>query len=361
MKLLILLMTLAAPGWGAWSVCKAVTVNSGQVTSGPHSNFKMVISGTYSWLASTGNGGVMTDAQGDDLRVYSTSDCSTTAIAYQRVHWTATGVIELWVRVSSMDNGSVVYIGAGDAGVTTDGSNAAGVWAEEHAVYLFPDGSTLSALDSGPNGYTLTNTGVAATSGKIDGAAAFDGGASGDNLVTSASAATAYTTMSTCVWINATGFDTTARRVYQNGNLMDQIFGDTTNNFVFNAGWTTANGAWYTTLPSTGSWQHVCVTYDGGSTANDPVIYVNGSSQSVTETVAPSGSKVTSTGTLIIGNRPGNDRTWNGSIDTFVRVQETIWSAGLIATMYNNQNAPDTFYTISDQNSGTRRRIVVVQ
>lgn len=359
--ILILAALLASPGWGAWSVCKKLTVNSGQVTGGPHSNFRWVISGTYSWLASTGNGGVITDAQGDDFRLYSTADCSTTAVSYHRVKWTDTGVVEIWV-ISTIDNGSEFYIGAGDSGVTTDGSSAATVWSGMHAVWLLPDGTTLSDSDSGPNAYTLTNTGVAAAAGKIDGGAAFDGGASTDKL-SNASATTSYTTMSQCVWLNVSAVDSTARRIHNAGAspLLDQAFIYTTNGLEFQAGWDGTIGAWYATAPSTSTWHLFCVTYDGSATTNDPIFYVDGASVSITEAAAPSGNKNTGTTEFSIGNRPAGDRAFNGSLDSFIRIHGTIWTANEVATMYNNQSAPDTFYAITDQTVTSRPRRIVVQ
>lgn len=349
--------------WGAWSVCKQLVINGGQVSGGPHSNFKLVVSGTYSWLASTGNGGVITDAQGDDFRFYSTSDCSTTALTYVRHSWADTGAVEAYVRISSLDNGTTIYIGAGDAAVTTDGSNAGATFAEEHSVHPMGSSSSISLTDLSANGYTLTNTGVAAIAGKVDGAGDFDGGVSTD-VLTNSTAASSYTTMSQCAWVYADANDTTARRVWTFGAspLFDHLFLYTTGGLEFQAAWSGVNGEWRVTAPSTSAWHHVCVTYDGSSTANDPIVYVDGSSQSVTENATPSGSKNTGTGVAYhLGNSALGNRAWDGRIDLSMRINGTIWAGGLITTMYNNQNAPDTFYTISDQASSAvpRRRIII--
>jgi hypothetical protein len=50
--------------------------------------------------------------------------------------------------------------------------------------------------------------------------------------------------------------------------------------------WKTASGA----LPSEDVWYHVLLTYDNTSAAADPVIYVDGVSKALTETVTPSGT-----------------------------------------------------------------------
>ena len=71
----------------------------------------------------------------------------------------------------------------------------------------------------------------------------------------------------------------------------------------FQASWSSVSGVWRTgDVLAVGQWYPVAVTYDNSSTANDPVIYVSGSSVSVTEIAAPSGTYVTGTNnTLYIG------------------------------------------------------------
>jgi len=83
--------------------------------------------------------------------------------------------------------------------------------------------------------------------------------------------------------------------------------------FFINEGdgvWTTTNNV----LPFN-AWSHVAVVYDGSSTSNNPVIYINGVSVDVTENDAPSAAIATdATSDLFIGNRSGADRGFNGYI-----------------------------------------------
>jgi hypothetical protein len=83
--------------------------------------------------------------------------------------------------------------------------------------------------------------------------------------------------------------------------------------FFINEGdgvWTTTNNV----LPFN-AWSHVAVVYDGSSTSNNPVIYINGVSVDVTEDDAPSAAIATeATSDLFIGNRSGADRGFNGYI-----------------------------------------------
>ena len=53
----------------------------------------------------------------------------------------------------------------------------------------------------------------------------------------------------------------------------------------------TTYGLWHsTTSLNTTSWQHIVCTYNGSSTANDPIFYINGISAGCTEDSTPSGA-----------------------------------------------------------------------
>ena len=65
----------------------------------------------------------------------------------------------------------------------------------------------------------------------------------------------------------------------------------------------TAWGKWYVTGVTLNQWHHIVVTYDSSSVSNDPIIYIDGSSQTVTEDEAPSGSRVSdATKDLLLGS-----------------------------------------------------------
>ena len=77
--------------------------------------------------------------------------------------------------------------------------------------------------------------------------------------------------------------------------------------------WSGTNGEWRTPTSSltTGAWVNIIVTYDAGATTNDPAIYLNGVSQTITQLVGdPTGSVDTNTDAYVIGAR-GNDAIRN--------------------------------------------------
>jgi hypothetical protein len=86
----------------------------------------------------------------------------------------------------------------------------------------------------------------------------------------------------------------------------------------FQRRFSTTDGFWHFTRTSVGAWTYILVTYDAGSASNDPVIYVDGSSVSVTVFQAPVGSVVTNAEPYRVGNTSTDTRTWNGALAEFV-------------------------------------------
>lgn len=79
------------------------------------------------------------------------------------------------------------------------------------------------------------------------------------------------------------------------------------------------NGVWQVQDMTgiTNVWRHWAITYDGSSTANDPLMYLDGASQGVTETTTPTGSPVASGNGLYVGNRWQTDRNLDGRMAEF--------------------------------------------
>lgn len=73
-------------------------------------------------------------------------------------------------------------------------------------------------------------------------------------------------------------------------------------------------GTWTFVRPAADIWAHILMTMNATSSANDPVVYVNGSSVPLTETNAPAGSWVAGTANLVLGDSPAADRSWHGQL-----------------------------------------------
>src|ERR1044072_7635251 len=160
-------------------------------------------------------------------------------------------------------------------------------------------------------------------------ARSFAGGANTDNIAFANFQS--HTQRTIFVKFNAAALDATTGRIFEwnSGTLIDSIEHPSTK-LQYNLGWDGTSGQWSISAPSTGAWHYLVITYDGGSTSNDPVIYLDGSSQTVTEVTAPTGSLHLSTQTIAIENRTSdNARCFNGLIAEYAR-WDRILSAGEI-------------------------------
>jgi biopolymer transport protein ExbB len=123
---------------------------------------------------------------------------------------------------------------------------------------------------------------------------------------------------------------------------------------MFRKGFGGTRGYWNTSPGSItlNAWNYVAVAYNQGNTANDPILYINGVPVAFLEASSPAGAvQSDAANTLVLGNRPGQGRTFAGIIDE-LRASKTIRSAAWIATEYANQNSPSTFYSVGTAEEG---------
>ncbi len=89
-----------------------------------------------------------------------------------------------------------------------------------------------------------------------------------------------------------------------------------------------ADALWTVDAPSSGAWHAIGVSLDASSSSNDPIVYIDGSSVTVTEVTAPTGAGITSTNVYWLGNRPSDiARVWDGHLAEFA-AWNSILSAG---------------------------------
>jgi len=88
-----------------------------------------------------------------------------------------------------------------------------------------------------------------------------------------------------------------------------------TSELLFQYLWSGSTAIWRAAAPASGAFHSVGFDYDPSSTANDPLIYIDGVSVTVTEQTAPSGTANTDGSTALRwGNRNGGDRNWDGDL-----------------------------------------------
>jgi RHS repeat-associated protein len=332
-----------------YSYRRTVTIDHTKVPNTDQTNFPVLFSGTYPDFATTSNGGAVTSSNGYDI-IFTSDAAGATALPYERESYSATtGAFIFWVQIPSLSHTTdpVVYLFYGNSSITTDQSNKNGVWDTNYkGVWHFSNGSTLSGLDSTADGFALTNTNsVGATSGKIDGAASFNG--SNNYLYNSSLSIPQGSSITISFWKYLTSGMVQNSAAFTIGNSSDP------NRISAHAPWSdsvlywdygTYNGGGRVSTSYSsylGSWTYVSLEYDASSTLHS--IYLNGAL--AVSNASSNTPQATETG-IYIGYWPYYGLYDHANVDEF-RVSTLARSADWVAAEYNNQSSPATFYTVS--------------
>jgi hypothetical protein len=299
-------------------------------------------------LKSASNGGQVAQANGNDI-LFTALDGVTKLNHELNSYQASSGTVTAWVQVPALSPtiDTTIYIYYGNASAANQ-QNPSGVWDSSFkGVWHFPDGSTLSANDSTSNANNGTITNAAAVSGQIGGGASFNG--SSAFIDAGSSSSLKPTTSGTfSVWLKATTVGA-YNTWMSNGNMGGAESNGINSYFLsgkvvasFNNGTSSHQIVQSGTSISSGTWYHYAVTWDG-SRIN---IYLNGASNaSAIQSVTPSPLYDLMFGDD--GNHTGGAK-FSGVLDE-ARVSNVARSADWIATEYNNQGSPSTFFTEGPQ------------
>jgi prepilin-type N-terminal cleavage/methylation domain-containing protein len=356
---------LSANSWGCGFYARSITINASYVSTVNKTNltnFPVLFSGTYSYLATQANGGNATNANGYDI-TFTSDPAGKNLLPFERESYNATtGAVAFWVQVPTVyaNNNSVIYLQYSNPTITTDQSNKTGTWDSNYqSVWHLKETPTGTAPhDSTSNANTATYQGTWAAgnqiAGEIDGSLNFDG--STDFLSTANQFSPLPTTVTEEIWFKTTS--TNGGKLIGFGNSQtgqgatsygEHIYMDTSGKLYWGV-WILSGGA---TLVSTGS------SYNDGNWHSAVGVLSNTGMQffidgnSVGTNASGTSSNVQSYNAWIrIGedllthwpNSPSNFY-FGGQLDE-VRVSNTARSADWIVTEYNSQSAPGTFYTV---------------
>ena len=318
----------------------------------------MLISGTYPYLATVANGGQVQNSNGYDI-VFTSDAGGTSKLDYEIESYNpATGALTAWVRIPALSHAAdtAIYLQYGNSVISLSQQNKAGVWDSNYQMVLHLDETAAPYRDSTANAYSSTG-GVAPTpaTGKIGGGQSFDGASQYIAYShTQSPNPTGSITMET--WIKTT--DTGTKGIFGKWGNDGGGNGDQSYTLDYQGG---NPLAWLNALDggdigvsggaaiNDGNWHHVAVTAPASGTIQ---VYVDG---------APNGSLnngdpllATTPDRLVVGATDlcCGSYYMQGSLDE-VRVSNTVRSGDWIATEYNNQSSPSSFYTVSGQNGVT--------
>ena len=358
---------------GSWGYREKITIDHtkvGNTTGTLLSYFPVLVSTTSVALEYTGfTGGHVGLSTGKDV-LFTLSDGTTKLNHEIESYASSTGNLISWIKVPSISTSTdtVLYMYYGNA-AATDQSTTTGVWDDGGSNYFkgvwhAKEATGVNWADSTSNNNTGTPTSVTATSsGQIDGAGSFNGTSSYVNLPNFAYNTTA--TYSAWVYVLSS-------------TLKSGIFGNDVNasggwSYNFCGGFFEFGSNIYGSLYSNStyqkistpiilnSWMHIVFIKDMLNSVIS--LYANGS---LINTIAftPSSLGILSGTTnhcnnnyLKIGYYSGNNTStpyqyYSGTIDE-VELSSTARSADWIKTEYNNQNSPNTFYSVASEEASS--------
>jgi hypothetical protein len=377
MKTLITFLLICLPGYSAgcaaswgngYTYCRSVTINHTQVSNTDQTNFPVGVFGTFSYLATVGNGGHVQSASGFDI-IFTSDQQGSTVLKFERAVWVATtGLSEFWIKVPtvSVSADTTIYLFYGKTGVVVDPADPHNTWdANYQGVWHFGDGTTLSLTDSTVNGNTATNNGgVTATTGQINGAASFASGSmqfldAGNNAsleITTPITVEAWIKYTAAIPLGATTFPTIATNLSTGGlNGYGLILhaddgGGFSNQLYFaaiNTGAEKDITSGVTAVQNTV--YYIAATYDSAAPSQNAHLYITGiaprNSAFSTNAIGASTQNITFSRLLGV---PAVTSYWDGFLDE-LRISNTARSSDWINTGSANTTTPNTFYTIGPE------------
>ena len=261
-----------AQAWpNGYNYRRAITIAHTKVSNTDQANFPVVVSSTFSYLATTSNGGNVTSASGYDI-IFTSDSAGSSTLAFERENYNpATGAATFWVKIPTLSHTSdtVFYMFYGNSSVTTDQSNKTGVWDSNYALvyHLSENAANTTVSDSTANantGANSANTSTKTTAGQIANALTYASTSSDTTTIADSASLRITGAVSFEGWIQTTSTNATNLwRSYQNSSPYS---GYGIGYSIGGAGkmsyWSSAHGSWVisNTAVNDGAWHHVVVT-----------------------------------------------------------------------------------------------------
>jgi YD repeat-containing protein len=349
--------SVASPPSG-FGYVRQITIDHRQVANTDQTDFPVLISVTLPDLAIVGNGGSVQSSNGYDI-IFTSDAAGTSQLDHEIDSYNpTTGAAGFWVRIPTLSHttDTPIYMWYGNSAVTTSQENKPGVWRNGYAaVYHLGNGGTnVSASDSlgASNG---TSIGVSNATGVIGGAGQFAGSSSSYIKLPNSTTLKPTSALTLEGWVNPASIGTWdhifALDYNSNGSWASPTLAYALSTPTANPSLEIAVNNQFTNLAATGSlpvnrWTHLVGTYDGSVMR----LYLNGI-QDANSLNAPGTIGYGTSKEVVIGKATlyaSAIEAWNGLLDE-LRISSVARSADWIATEYNNQNSPSSFFIVCGQ------------
>ncbi len=346
-------------------------------------NFPLLVNITETYLRSTANGGEVTSANGYDIAF--TVDGTTQLDHDLESYDPTTGNYVAWVRIPTLyhDRYTTLLMSYGNSSVTTDPSST-GTWSGDYTGVWHLDENVTDEASGGThndatiNGNNGTQNGNVEATGQYDDGQDFDGvnNATGD-YINAGTSPGGSNNLTVSFWMK-TDVDNTYQRVLGKLALDAPSDPETDHGWsfllrpagevgfnrgmIFRIGDGTDYGGWTNEVSAenvytASTWVHITGTFSyNGSNGGTGTLYVNGTS--VASRANTDGRTVANTADPVYFGWDGEAQGYGCNCEFFdgildeVRISNVAKSADWIATEYNNQSDPSTFYTVGGRPTG---------
>ena len=357
--ILFWLLALMPEAFAGYAYVRSITVQSAQISGGVNlTQFPILVGGngtspcnaSISGLNQTGGGAHVQNPNGYDI-IFTTDSACTNKLTWEMEKYVAsTGEFEAWVTNTStplvFNSNTTFYMCYGNSDIAVFQSTVSSVWDSNFkGVWHFPNGTSLTANDSTINLNNGAVSGVSAAAGQIDGGASYVENSS--NRITVPSSATLdLTNFTLSVWVKLSSTGQSSKFIMaRTGGAgfvrYSIIYAWTAHRYEFYCEDYTGSNPRTAFGPDVNdtNFHHIVFTYNG----TNLVGYLDGT-QSVSNPVSFTITNGNNPLDFVdVGNTPG------ATLDE-IKVSNTARSAGWIATEYNNQSAPSSFYTMGSEN-----------
>ena len=313
-------------------------------------------------LATTTNGGIVSNANGYDIR-FAASDGYSLLSEQVESYNPVNGDMTVWVTVPKLSASTTtdIYLYYGDASLSSDPSSSA-TWSSEYAGVWHMGTSGLT--DATSNGTTATNTGTTSTgTGFINQASVFNG--SSYITLNNESKFDVNTGLTVSAWVYSTGYgaaSSLARFIDKGGSstggwsLKKFKTAATDYRTIFFQQYQTPTDT-MSAINSTGivanatpTWHYLVGTFD--NSINSMIVFIDGSPAGSLKNDPANGAIVLNNNTNVrFGADAANATPVAGSFLTGgmdeIRIQNVARSVDWVRTEYDNQRTGSTFYTIA--------------
>jgi hypothetical protein len=313
----------------------------------------MLFSGTYPYLATVANGGMVQNTSGspvvpDDL-IFTSDAAGSNLLSWEVVSYTATtGAVVIWVKIPNLDSSAdssntVIYLWYGNAAVTTFQGGATGAaWDTYYSgvwhLNLTPNDSSSHGINGAWNGNQEGTNGYYSP-GLFGWAGTFGGTANPDYVDLQFSfSSSAGITLSAWIYPTSSESDipdiihglnnSAGLTLYSSSGVQLQLYTLSGTTHLTSSAW-----------PAESNWTYIVGTWDGSTLR----IYQG----ATLETSASGGSGTVSFTRTDIGSRFNNPSGYpfQGLIQE-ARISTVARSQSWITAEYNNQSSPSTFFAV---------------